>query len=243
MYYCNLKIHLITCNEMDEIIEKVRPMENFSHEFITHDKLGEIEADDVNEDTVIIVNDDKNWSLVELAKYKRYGAIIVLVTNQPEVFMESELMMFNYIWTLPLTPNLMRYYFRKLQNDLKIAKDFWLNKNFLDSLTKLTNRQYFYEYIAENRGDNFMTICYVDLENLDTVNDKFGYSVGDAALTSTADILRTTFPDELVTRLGGDEFVVTIVGEYPRADLIARLNFLISETAKLYEKNELLQNS
>lgn len=26
----------------------------------------------------------------------------------------------------------------------------------------------------------------------------------------TADVLRQTFPDELVTRLGGDEFLVTI---------------------------------
>ena len=373
MYHCNLKIHLINCGAMDETIEKLRPLDKFSHEIITYETLNELNADTVDSNTVIIIKDNNQWKVKELKSYKQAGAIIVAVTDRLDEFMESELLMFDYIWRLPLTPNIMRYYFRKLQQDLKNAKDFWLTRNYfdtlinslpdlvwfkrkdgihlkvndafceavnkersdvegyahghiwgltdeqiasgaydcsesedevmavgrtlifheevlhskrgtiqldvyktpifdehgsaigtvgcakdvtdelknkdiilkmarIDALTNLTNRRYFYEYVEENRGDNLMTLCYIDLDHFKAVNDNFGHPFGDAALMGTAEVLKMAFPDELVTRLGGDEFVVTIIGDYDKEDLIARLNFLTREAAKFYAMDPAFQS-
>ena len=373
MYNCNLKIYLINCGAMDETIEKIRPMERFTHEIFTHDSLSDLNIDWIDNNTVIVINYDKHWTSKELKPYKKAGAIIALVTDSPDEFMESELLIFDYIWNLPLSPSLMRYYFRKLQLDLKNAKDFWLTQNYLDTLinsvpnliwfkqkdgihlkvndafceavakdyddvegyghahiwgltpeqiaegaydcqasedeviaagqtlifheevlhakrgliqldvyktpifdetgnaigtvgfaqdvtedlknretilrmartdalTNLTNRRYFYEYVKANRGENFMTLCYIDMDHFKVVNDNFGHPFGDAALIGTAEVLKMAFPDELVTRLGGDEFIVTIVGDYEKEDLIARLNFLTREAARFYAMHEAFQS-
>ena len=66
MYYCNLKIHLINCVGMDETIEKIRPMERFTHEIFTHDRLDELKPEDVDSDSVIIINNTQNLSAKDI---------------------------------------------------------------------------------------------------------------------------------------------------------------------------------
>ncbi len=107
-----------------------------------------------------------------------------------------------------------------------------------DALTQLTNRRYFYEYVNENRGENMITLCYIDLDHFKLVNDNYGHPLGDAALMGTAEVLKNTFPDELVTRLGGDEFVVTIIGDYKFEDLLARLKYLTEQAKDFYKMNK-----
>ncbi|MBR1730321.1 MAG: GGDEF domain-containing protein [Selenomonadaceae bacterium] len=369
MYHCNLKIHLINCGAMDETIEKVQPLDHFTHEIFSHDNLSQVRLEEVDKDTIIIINNDESLSRNEIISYKKLQPTIVLIIDKPEVLFESDLSLFDHIWTLPLTPLLMRYHFKNLQNDLKMAKDFWLTQNYFntlinsipdliwfkrkdgihlkvnkafceavakdfndvegfdhchiwgitpeqiaegaydcqesedqviaagktlvfneevlhskrgliqlnvykspildennqalgtvgfaqditellaqqetilkmaqtDALTNLTNRRYFYRYVNETRGDNFLTLCYIDLDNFKSINDNFGHPFGDAAILGAAEVLKTTFPDELVTRLGGDEFVVTIVGEYDIKDLIGRLEFLLSQANEFFKLHE-----
>ena len=85
-----------------------------------------------------------------------------------------------------------------------------------DMLTKLYNRQYFYEKISslldECRKYNIneeISLFYLDLDNFKFYNDTFGHTVGDKVLILFADILKS-FADEktIAVRFGGDEFIL-----------------------------------
>ncbi len=83
-----------------------------------------------------------------------------------------------------------------------------------DELTGLLNRRGFFELatpqlkVAE-RLRKRMLLLYADVDDLKSINDRFGHQEGDRALVGAALILKTSFRDsDLFARLGGDEFVV-----------------------------------
>lgn len=58
-----------------------------------------------------------------------------------------------------------------------------------------------------------LLLCYIDLNNLKTVNDKAGHNAGDAYLAAVGHALCTNMTtDATVFRYGGDEFVVVQPG-------------------------------
>lgn len=371
MYNCKLKIYLVNCNEMNETIENIQPLEKFSHDFYTIDTLEGINEVDVN--TLIILNSDSKVDKTKIQKYKNAKATLVLLIKNSLSEMESVLNLFDYIMNGELNPPLMRHHFKKILTDIKLKKELWLYKNYLnelmnsipdlvwfkrkdgvhlkvndafceavnkprddiegyehahiwgltqeqidsgaydcneseeavmkagktltfneevlhskrgmiqlgvykspikdeygepigtvgvaqditklmeqqaalkkmaqtDDLTQLTNGKYFYEYVTENRDENKLTLCFMDLDNLKAVNDNYGYSYGDLALTGIADILKMAFPDELVSRMGGDEFLVTIIGDYKHEDLIARLKFVKEKSAEFFSKHKAFEH-
>ncbi|MFF7127577.1 diguanylate cyclase domain-containing protein [Streptomyces sp. NPDC008240] len=64
-------------------------------------------------------------------------------------------------------------------------------------------------------------VLLVDLDHFKTLNDTHGHAAGDAALTATADRLRTWCGrNGIAGRLGGDEFVA-IIRDLTAADLDA----------------------
>ena len=82
-----------------------------------------------------------------------------------------------------------------------------------DELTGLFNRRGFIsnaERVLEepvNQG-KIAIICYADMDNLKTINDKYGHDDGDFALKTTARILQESFRDmDIIGRIGGDEFL------------------------------------
>jgi len=78
-----------------------------------------------------------------------------------------------------------------------------------DPLTKAYNRHYGMELLAEwlEKRKAFIC-CFVDMDNLKYVNDKFGHGEGDKYILSVADALRRFADDAIVCRLGGDEFML-----------------------------------
>ena len=78
-----------------------------------------------------------------------------------------------------------------------------------DPLTKTYNRHYGMEQFAEwlEKRKAFIC-CFVDMDNLKYVNDKFGHSEGDNYILSVADTLKRLADDTIVCRLGGDEFML-----------------------------------
>jgi len=102
----------------------------------------------------------------------------------------------------------------------------------IDDLTNLLNRRGFFAvaqkqcYIA-SRNNLTLYFLFIDLDGLKEINDKYGHSVGDAALIDTANILKDTFrSSDIIARIGGDEFVVISVEtpENSRNMLTDRLN-------------------
>ena len=92
-----------------------------------------------------------------------------------------------------------------------------------DDLTGLANRRAFItvgEQILRiaHRSGGPVVLVYIDLDNMKSVNDRFGHSIGDRALAETAALLQATFREsDLVARLGGDEFCVLLAQDAEEA--------------------------
>ncbi len=92
-----------------------------------------------------------------------------------------------------------------------------------DSLTGLYNRRGLFALAEQqlkmvNRSQKWLSVIFTDLDDLKSINDKFGHQEGDAALIRTADILRDTFREsDIIARVGGDEFVAIIVTDEKRS--------------------------
>ena len=84
---------------------------------------------------------------------------------------------------------------------------------FLDHLTGLYNRGYlgFLQKQASKEKNAWVCGIMVDLNGFKEINDRYGHAEGDAALITTAELLRKSFSEYgVVTRYAGDEFVVML---------------------------------
>lgn len=83
-----------------------------------------------------------------------------------------------------------------------------------DSLTRLMNRAYFEERLADElsrAGRHEIPVCVavLDVDDFKIVNDTHGHLAGDAALRVVASVLRRSVRrTDLVGRWGGDEFAI-----------------------------------
>jgi diguanylate cyclase (GGDEF)-like protein/PAS domain S-box-containing protein len=97
-----------------------------------------------------------------------------------------------------------------------------------DNLTSLYNRNFFETEMTRIQSGRLFPISIVvaDVDNLKTVNDKFGHSAGDELLRKVALQLRKSFRgDDIVARIGGDEFAVLLpqMDEEATAAIVVRL--------------------
>ena len=87
---------------------------------------------------------------------------------------------------------------------------------FVDELTGLPNRTYFYQQLEEliktsGRHRRRFGLLYVDLDDFKSVNDSLGHDAGDLLLKTIAKRLESTCRDiDFVARLSGDEFCILI---------------------------------
>ncbi|MDQ6943038.1 MAG: GGDEF domain-containing protein [Candidatus Eremiobacteraeota bacterium] len=76
---------------------------------------------------------------------------------------------------------------------------------YTDALCGIPNRGAFLERIEAPPASG--TVAMIDLDNLKTINDRFGHGAGDAALATAARCLRERCGDAgRIYRIGGDEF-------------------------------------
>lgn len=99
--------------------------------------------------------------------------------------------------------------FQRLQEELE-------RQATTDPLTGLANRRAFLgalqARLARDPGRGG-ALAFLDLDNLKPLNDAHGHEAGDAALRTTARLLREAArTGDIVARLGGDEFVIWLEG-------------------------------
>ena len=90
-----------------------------------------------------------------------------------------------------------------------------------DSLTGLLNRGAALEAleldlasVRRSQGEQVLTLFFIDLDDLKSINDTIGHDGGDAAILAVANALRaTTRASDVAARFGGDEFVVGWLGD------------------------------
>ena len=92
---------------------------------------------------------------------------------------------------------------------------------YIDSATHVYNRRYFDDRLRDLDGE--FTLAMLDLDQFKHINDTYGHLAGDAALSRTAQAIRSAIRtgDELV-RYGGDEFFL-LFHDMPRNALKKKL--------------------
>lgn len=109
-----------------------------------------------------------------------------------------------------------------------------------DDLTCLYNRRGFFAAATQQlklarRNEAAALLLCCDVDNLKTINDRFGHCEGDLALVRTADALEDVFRDsDVLARIGGDEFAVVAMGVSPQDQraLFLRLQKSIKKTSQ-----------
>ena len=139
---------------------------------------------------------------------------------------------------LPQTGQLQREHLQLLADklyqkvsELEKVNDRLRNLSLSDGLTGLNNRRGFMILATgllkfTRRAGYSLCLLYIDLDSLKYINDTFGHTAGDTAITHFARILTDTFRDsDVIGRMGGDEFVALIIDatESDLAGMQARL--------------------
>ncbi len=107
-----------------------------------------------------------------------------------------------------------------------------------DSLTGLLNRRSIMERLEHAKEISEKTcqplaVIMVDLDHFKQINDTWGHSIGDCALQSAANALKSTIRQhDFVGRYGGEEFLVILPGlEAEQAQILAeRIRIAVADT-------------
>lgn len=106
---------------------------------------------------------------------------------------------------------------RDVTEQLGMARVMFYQANH-DALTGLVNRKEFETrlwHALENTGElgRPHALCYLDLDQLQLLNDTCGQLAGDELLKQVADLLQDQVRDsDTVARLGGDDFAILLYG-------------------------------
>ena len=96
---------------------------------------------------------------------------------------------------------------------------------YYDPLTKLPNRQLFYDrldaaILQANAHHTQLAVLFVDLDHFKRINDSLGHSVGDKVLCEVADLFAECLSEvDTIARIGGDELVVLLNDVQEQADV------------------------
>lgn len=85
-----------------------------------------------------------------------------------------------------------------------------------DELTGLYNRKAAFEFLGKmlknaSRSKESLTICYIDVDELKDINDRYGYIQGDIMLVTVSKFLTCYVREsDYICRIGGDEFLLIL---------------------------------
>jgi diguanylate cyclase (GGDEF)-like protein len=110
--------------------------------------------------------------------------------------------------------NLMTSHLREQRRELEHRNEALQELSVPDGLTGLFNHRYFSEHLpleikrAERSGQP-LALIVLDIDDFQSVNDRWGHAVGDRVLRAIADTLgRAVRATDVLARYGGEEFVV-----------------------------------
>jgi diguanylate cyclase (GGDEF)-like protein len=104
-----------------------------------------------------------------------------------------------------------------------------------DELTQAKTRRYcmhlLNKLISDDKGSQ-ISICTIDINELKTINDRFGHDVGDKYLFEFSEIVRNAdIADNIFGRVGGDEFLI-IFDKMNRKETLEQINIIRNYSKK-----------
>lgn len=113
-----------------------------------------------------------------------------------------------------------------------------------DILTGLPNRLLLFDRITQalsqaHRMGQTLAVFFVDLDRFKTINDTYGYPVGDLVIKKTAERLADcTREGDTVARLGGDEFTLILPNVGGEKNAVGVAEKILSKMAELVRCEE-----
>ena len=179
------------------------------------------------------------------------GAKYILCSKSHTELTADELNMLYDLWPEPLTPSLLKFYYRKLleriqSEQLNTSEEIEHQKRIIemarqDYLTGLATRWYLQEYIRKNQAEQNVTCIYLDLDNFKKVNDTYGHQAGDRALAATAEMMQQKFSDGFCARMGGDEFMIVLLGLREASDVERKVSAFMAGLMEYYAGTKTMQ--
>jgi diguanylate cyclase (GGDEF)-like protein len=111
---------------------------------------------------------------------------------------------------------LLAYIGASVGREQRRVRDAAIRLSTVDSLTGLYNRSFFFtalerEIARGDRSGRAFCLLMLDLDDLKTVNDRFGHLAGDQVLRGVAEVVRGGVRKiDVAARYGGDEFVALL---------------------------------
>lgn len=125
---------------------------------------------------------------------------------------------------------------KKMETNLKLAKQKAENLASIDHLTQVRNRRSFFTDAKKmiNSNEGFTSFIMIDVDYFKKINDTYGHIIGDKVLKSiTVLIEKNIRKEDIFGRLGGEEFAILL----PNIDLEIALKIADSLRKKIYEHN------
>ncbi|MDO9491446.1 GGDEF domain-containing protein [Acetobacterium sp.] len=115
---------------------------------------------------------------------------------------------------------------------------------FTDPMTGVSNRRtglmiLEQELLFKHRIDAPLSICFLDIDGLKTVNDTYGHEEGDVLINHIIEEIKSTVREiDTISRIGGDEFLIIFPGcfESDAEKVIQRINCKLEDYDKVNEK-------
>jgi diguanylate cyclase (GGDEF)-like protein len=98
----------------------------------------------------------------------------------------------------------------------------WANAR-IDKVTRIPNRKAFMESVQLavrlcQRYSHAISVAYIDIDNFNKINERWGHERGDKALFEIAQGLRSHLRStDVIGHIGGDEFVIVMPETYPQS--------------------------
>lgn len=131
------------------------------------------------------------------------GSMVIVSYYNSSIFTEKDIKLLEYV-SEQIATAIER---KRMEKELiKLAH--------FDSLTETNNRAYELELLRRqvklaNRKKYTFLIGYADLDNLKSINDRFGHDEGDRAISRLAHFFKTFLRQiDIIIRIGGDEFLL-----------------------------------
>jgi diguanylate cyclase (GGDEF)-like protein len=154
-----------------------------------------------------------------LEHYKKFQALRESISGEGALKQLAALRVSHQIETAQRDAEIHRLQKEKLQVELDEHKRIHAILEDLatrDPLTNLFNRRHFLnlaeqEWKRAQRYKHPLCALMMDVDHFKEINDQHGHAAGDKALTTVANVIRSTLrTTEIAGRYGGDEFVVLL---------------------------------